>query len=187
VTRREKLHADEDGLTALRAESGVGGGECCQEIATIGGLGQQLGAGGGEQLATECEFGGAVAVGQEAVIADALQAGRRHVLEEEADELVGGDGHDFGFACVAIVFPLEGNPAVFEGQQTAVGEGDAMGVAAEILQRVLGPAEGGLGINIDDIVGSKQAANRQKDKESLPRLLSFQEWLRKRSNQDGLG
>jgi hypothetical protein len=33
--------------------------------------------------------------------------------------------------------------------------------------------------NIDDIVGSKQAANRQKDKESLPRLLSFREWLRK--------
>jgi hypothetical protein len=31
--------------------------------------------------------------------------------------------------------------------------------------------------NIDDIIGSKQAANRQKDKESLPRLLSFREWL----------
>lgn len=34
--------------------------------------------------------------------------------------------------------------------------------------------------SIDDIVGSKQAANRQKDKESLPRLLSFREWLRKK-------
>lgn len=33
--------------------------------------------------------------------------------------------------------------------------------------------------SLDDIVGSKQAANRQKDKESLPRLLSFREWLRK--------
>jgi hypothetical protein len=33
--------------------------------------------------------------------------------------------------------------------------------------------------NIDDIIGSKQAANRQKDKESLPRLLSFREWLKK--------
>jgi len=33
--------------------------------------------------------------------------------------------------------------------------------------------------NIDDIAGSKQAANRQKDKESLPRLLSFREWLKK--------
>ena len=33
--------------------------------------------------------------------------------------------------------------------------------------------------NIDDIVGSKIAANRQKDKESLPRLLSFRNWLNK--------
>jgi hypothetical protein len=33
--------------------------------------------------------------------------------------------------------------------------------------------------NIDDIVRSKQAANRQKDKESLSRLLSFKEWLKK--------
>jgi hypothetical protein len=33
--------------------------------------------------------------------------------------------------------------------------------------------------NIDDIVGSKLAANRQKDKESLPRLLSFRDWLKK--------
>jgi hypothetical protein len=32
--------------------------------------------------------------------------------------------------------------------------------------------------NIDDIVASKQAANRQRDRESLPRLLSFREWLR---------
>lgn len=33
--------------------------------------------------------------------------------------------------------------------------------------------------SIDDIVGSKQAANRQKDKESLPRLLSFRDWLKR--------
>jgi hypothetical protein len=33
---------------------------------------------------------------------------------------------------------------------------------------------------IDDIISSKQAANRRKDRESLPRLLSFREWLRTR-------
>jgi len=33
--------------------------------------------------------------------------------------------------------------------------------------------------NIDDIVESKRAANRQRDRESLPRLLSFREWLKK--------
>jgi hypothetical protein len=33
--------------------------------------------------------------------------------------------------------------------------------------------------NIDDIIESKQAANRQKDRESLPRLLSFRDWLKR--------
>jgi len=32
--------------------------------------------------------------------------------------------------------------------------------------------------SLDDIISSKQAANRQKDRESLPRLLSFREWLK---------
>lgn len=33
--------------------------------------------------------------------------------------------------------------------------------------------------SIDDIVASKQATNRVKDRESLPRLLSFREWLKR--------
>ncbi len=33
--------------------------------------------------------------------------------------------------------------------------------------------------NIDDIVASKAAANRQRDRESLPRLLKFREWLKR--------
>ncbi len=33
--------------------------------------------------------------------------------------------------------------------------------------------------SIDDIVASKRATNRVKDRESLPRLLSFREWLKK--------
>jgi hypothetical protein len=32
--------------------------------------------------------------------------------------------------------------------------------------------------DIDDIVRSKQAANRSRDRESLPRLLSFRDWLK---------
>ena len=34
--------------------------------------------------------------------------------------------------------------------------------------------------SIDDIVASKKAANRSKDIESLPRLLSFRDWLKNR-------
>lgn len=32
--------------------------------------------------------------------------------------------------------------------------------------------------SIDDIIASKQATNRRKDRESLPRMLSFREWLK---------
>lgn len=35
--------------------------------------------------------------------------------------------------------------------------------------------------SIDDIIRSKEAANRQRDRESLPRLLRFREWLKSRS------
>ena len=34
--------------------------------------------------------------------------------------------------------------------------------------------------SLDDIIASKRAANRQRDRESLPRLLSFRDWLRKK-------
>jgi len=33
--------------------------------------------------------------------------------------------------------------------------------------------------SIDDIIASKRSANRQRDRESLPRLLSFRDWLKK--------
>jgi hypothetical protein len=40
---------------------------------------------------------------------------------------------------------------------------------------------GGLPVaSLDDIIVSKRAANRQRDRESLPRLLSFREWLKKK-------
>ena len=68
-------------------------GECRQEVATLGRLREKLGTGGGEQLATERELGLTVAVGQETVVTNALQAGRYHVLQEAADEFLGGNGH----------------------------------------------------------------------------------------------
>lgn len=33
--------------------------------------------------------------------------------------------------------------------------------------------------DIDDIIASKQATNRRRDRESLPRLLKFRDWLKK--------
>jgi len=42
--------------------------------------------------------------------------------------------------------------------------------------------------HIDDIIASKAATNRLKDRDSLPRLRSFREyWLRHRDSETGLG
>ena len=88
-----------------------------------------------------------MAVGQEAVIADALKTGRDGVLEEAADELVGGKSHDLGLVAVAVVLPLEGDHAVFQFEDAPVGDRDTVGVAAEILQHVLGSTEGRFGVD----------------------------------------
>jgi hypothetical protein len=47
----------------------------------------------GEQLTSACDVVGASAFGEQAVVADAMQAFWQHVDEEAADELVGGKRH----------------------------------------------------------------------------------------------
>jgi len=45
---------------------------------------------------------------------------------------------------------------MFEGQETVIGDGDAMGVAGEIAEHRMGTAEGWLGV--DDPVLTEQGA-----------------------------
>jgi len=100
-----------------------------------------------EKFAAEGEFGSAMAVGHEAEVADAMEAVGQRVKKEAADELVGLEPHDFCRAVLAVVLPGKGDVILVEGYEPAVGDGDAMGVAAEIGQHLCGPAEGPLGVN----------------------------------------
>src|SRR6267143_6541705 len=54
---------------------------------------------------------GAPAVGEEAVVADAMEAAGQHVDQEAADELVDRECHHFGAAATlgAVVLPFEGH------------------------------------------------------------------------------
>ena len=107
-----------------------------------------------EQMARSGDVVGARATGEEAIVADAVEATRQDVDQETADELAGGECHDlltittFG----AIVLPSEGDTGVVAGDQPAVGDGDAVGIAGQIGQHGLWPAERTLGI--DDPFGS---------------------------------
>ena len=51
-----------------------------------------------------------MAVGEEAVVADAMEAVGQGVQQEAADELVGVERHDLGLAVMAIVLPAEARP-----------------------------------------------------------------------------
>ena len=53
----------------------------------------------GEQLTRTCDVVGARAFGEQAVVADAMEAFWQHVDQESADELVCGERHDRGPRC----------------------------------------------------------------------------------------
>ena len=107
-----------------------------------------------EELTTEGDFVVASAIGEEAIVADTVEAVRQGVQEKATNELVGIKRHYFGFAVLPIVLPGKAHLAIGKRNQPTVGDGDAMRVAAEISQHLFGPAEWWLGI--DDPVGPSE-------------------------------
>ena len=76
-----------------------------------------------------------------------MEAVRQNVKQKAADELVGAKGHHLLLVVVAIILPAEADPALGKTDQAAVGDGDAMGIAAEIIKHLLGSAERSLGVD----------------------------------------
>ena len=103
----------------------------------------------GEQRTRACDVVGAGTAGEQAVVTDAVKAGRQDVDQESADELGGSECHDL-LAITAfgtIVFPSESDSTAVAGDQPAVGDGDAVGIARQIGQHGLWPTERALGIH----------------------------------------
>ena len=67
-----------------------------------------------EQLASTCDVGGAVAIGKQAVVTDAVEALGQHVQEESPDELVRVERHRLPPVgpVDAVVLPAEGDAVV---------------------------------------------------------------------------
>src|SRR5439155_13183889 len=93
------------------------------------------------------ELDGTTGVGQEPEVTNAAKTIGQHVQQEAADELAGIECHHLGFVVRAVVLPAETNAAAVTIDKSAVGDGNAMGVAAEIVENLLRPAEGPLGID----------------------------------------
>jgi len=83
-----------------------------------------------EQAARSIDVVGAGAAGEQAIVADAVEAVRQDVDQESADELTGGECHDLLTIAPlgAIVLASEGDIGAVAGDQPAVGDGDAVGM-----------------------------------------------------------
>src|SRR6516164_8010331 len=97
-------------------------------------------------MSTERELVGPVAVGEEAIMSNAMKAARQHVEQETPHELADVEAHDFALVSTAlpIVLPAETDVGLVEIEQAAVGDRDAMRIAREIRServRILESAE----------------------------------------------
>src|SRR6202008_48163 len=101
----------------------------------------------GEKQSAACKLGAAVAIGEEAVMADAVEAVPQRMQEEGGEGTAGGGGNHLGLVAVPIAPPAEADLPLFEADEPTVGDGDAMGVAAEIGEDLLRTAEGGRGVD----------------------------------------
>jgi len=81
-------------------------------------------------------------MGQKAEVPDAHETWGEEVEQKAAQELLDRQGHEALLVPVGGVSPAEGNLATFQRDETMVGDGDTMRVAAQVTENVLRAAEG---------------------------------------------
>lgn len=88
-------------------------------------------------------------IGQQAVVADAVETRWQHMQQEAAHELVGGELHRLvaGTPLGPVVLPAEGHAVLIHRHQSPVRDGHPVGVAGEVGQYGLGTGERTLGIH----------------------------------------
>jgi hypothetical protein len=105
-------------------------------------------SGGGEhreELTALGELGLPVAIGEQSEVADAHEAVGDDKEQEAADELRGLKGHDLEAVPVGVVLPAKVDDAVGEANKAVIGEGDAVGIATEVVEDLGGAGERRLG------------------------------------------
>jgi len=98
-------------------------------------------------------------------VADAHEAGGKHVEQKTSQELVHGQGHEALLVAVGGVSPAEGDLVARQGNKAMIGDRDAMGVGAQIVKDIFWTPEGRFAV--DDPVPTEEWA--QERGESLER------------------
>jgi len=95
-----------------------------------------------EQALDEGQGGCALAVSQEPIMADSDEALGQGVEEKAVDKVHGADGSLLEGIVLSVFIP-EADHAVFESQEAAVGDSDAVGITGQIVQDMLRVRDGG--------------------------------------------
>ena len=76
---------------------------------------------------------GFIAVSKDTIMPDFHKSGWKDVQKETANEFKGRDRHNFPLVVILVIAPFERDLAVLEVEDTVVGDGDAMGISAKIV------------------------------------------------------
>src|SRR5207247_5754628 len=131
--------AEHGAVRAARAAGEVDSRQASQERAPVGGLrggGRRPRA--GEEATGVGERGGDLVRAEQAEVANLHEARGQDVEQEAAEKLARGDGH------AAAVLGREADSVGGDGLEAVVGEADAVGVAAEVVEDLGGPPKGRL-------------------------------------------
>lgn len=104
-----------------------------------------------EERAAAGHLLGAVAVAEEAVVANALEAVGQAMEEKPPDEFLGGEGHRFLLAAIAVVGPLKADLSAVDVLEAVVRDRHAVGVAPDVVEHLLRARKGPL--RVDHPVG----------------------------------
>jgi hypothetical protein len=88
-----------------------------------------------------------MAIGQKAEVSDFGEAWGENVEKEAADEFICFESHGSDAVVFFTVFPLECDFAILKCHQAMIGNGDAVSVAADVVEDLSGPSEGRFGVD----------------------------------------
>jgi len=149
---RDAVDDHHDAGAAVRARPQRLPGQCLEPVAVVGGwIGCRFSRRHPEQFPTQRQLLGTMRVAEEAEVTDAVKSVRQHMDQEAADELRGREAHRLPAIVVPVILPVEAHLAIVHGHQAVVGDGNAMGVAPDIVENLFRSGERPLGI--DDPIG----------------------------------
>ena len=91
-----------------------------------------------QQRAARRKLRRATAIAQDTVVPNAHEPLGQDVQEETPHEFLRFQGHDVPCVAPVRIAPLEGDLAMVERHETVIADGDAVGVAAEVAQGMMG-------------------------------------------------